>query len=136
MELSPGTTVFHRIGTDVVRIPRIQALHERYGNQFLNRVYTAFEQQYCLTSARHLHSRLAGRWAAKEAVTKALGTGWRGIGYREIEVVRKPSGEPTVCLHGRAALRVAPYGQLEWQLSFSHDGDYAVATVLLVGTLS
>lgn len=133
MELPDGTTLFHRIGTDVVHIPRILSLYERFGTQFLERVYTEGEQRYCLAAKAHLASRLAGRWAAKEAVTKALGTGWRGIGYRDIEIIRRESGEPTVALHARAAARMAGYEGVEWQVSFSHDREYAVATVLLVG---
>jgi len=135
MEPSPHAGLFHRIGTDVVFIPRIGALFERYGSQFLKRVYTEGEVRYCLASAAHRDSRLAGRWAAKEAVTKVLGTGWRGIGYRDIEIVRLASGEPTIALHARAAARVAAYHNLQWQVSFSHDRDYAVATVLLVGSI-
>lgn len=135
MELPDGTPIFHRTGIDLVHIPRIQSLLERYGKQFLNRVYTEGEQQYCLAARMHTASRLAGRWAAKEAVTKALGTGWRGVGYRDIEVVRLCSGEPTICLHSRAAARVAAYRQLDWQVSFSHDRDYAVATVSLIGVV-
>jgi holo-[acyl-carrier protein] synthase len=133
VELTDGTAIFHRIGTDVVFIPRIEALFERYGTQFLARVYTEAEWRYCLSSKPHRASRLAGRWAAKEAVSKILGTGWRGIGYRDIEVVRLESGEPTIALHARAAARVAGYHHLDWQVSFSHDREYAVATVLLVG---
>lgn len=126
---------FYRIGTDLVHIPRIHALVDRFGSQFLNRVYTEAEQHYCLASRAHLSARLAGRWAAKEAVTKALGTGWRGVGYRDIEVVRHVSGEPAIQLHNRAATLVSSYAQVSWQVSFSHDRDYAISTVLLVGML-
>jgi holo-[acyl-carrier protein] synthase len=124
---------FYRIGTDLVHIPRIQALYERFGSQFLSRVYTEAEQRYCLAAKAHLFARLAGRWAAKEAVTKALGTGWRGLGYRDVEVIRQVSGEPSIQLHNRAAAMVASYAQVSWQVSFSHDKDYAISTVLLVG---
>ncbi|MBW4697358.1 MAG: holo-ACP synthase [Aphanocapsa lilacina HA4352-LM1] len=126
-------TFLHRIGTDLVHIPRIEGMLERYGQQFLNRVYTEGEQHYCLASKPHRANRLAGRWAAKEAVTKALGTGWRGVGYCDIEVVRLGTGEPTIRLRGRAALLVERYGRLDWQVSFSHDREYAVATVSVIG---
>lgn len=126
---------FYRIGTDLVHIPRIQALYERFGSQFLGRVYTEGEQRYCLAAKPHLFARLAGRWAAKEAVTKALGTGWRGLGYRDVEVIRQASGEPTIQLHNRAAAMIGGYAQVSWQVSFSHDKDYAISTVLLVGML-
>lgn len=127
-----------RLGTDVVYIPRIQAAIDRFGDRFLQRVYTPSEQHDCGygkdTSRRPSINQLAGRWAAKEAVTKALGTGWRGLGYTDIEIQRQPSGAPTVCLHRAAAEMVLPWGELQWNLSLSHDGDYAIATALLVCT--
>lgn len=125
-----------RLGTDVVYIPRIQAALSRFGDRFLQRVYTPSEQQDCgygqSSSCRPSIHRLAGRWAAKEAIAKALETEWRGLGYTDIEIIRLPSGAPTVALHGRAAAIVSRWQESQWQLSMSHDGDYAVATVLLV----
>lgn len=73
---------------------------------------------------------LAGRWAAKEAVVKALGTGWQGIRYTDVEIQRQPNGAPTVCLYAAAAQMAAECRQ--WQLTLSHDGDYATATALLL----
>jgi len=125
-----------RLGTDVVYIPRIQAAIDRFGDRFLQRVYTPTEQQDCGygkdTSRRPSINQLAGRWAAKEAVAKALGTGWRGFGYTDIEIRRQPSGAPTVHLHRAAAEMVRDSGEDQWHLSLSHDGDYAIATALLV----
>jgi holo-[acyl-carrier protein] synthase len=126
-----------RLGTDIVYIPRIQAAVERFGDRFLNRVYTPIEQYDCGYAIdsynRPLIHRLAGRWAAKEAVAKALAIGWRGIGYTEIEIQRQTSGAPAVYLHGRAAALVATWSKdLSWQLSLSHDRDYAIATVILI----
>ena len=128
-----------RLGTDIVYIPRIQAAINRFGDRFLQRVYTPAEQYDCgyqQPSINPLASRsinqLAGRWAAKEAVVKALGTGWRGVGYTDIEIERELSGAPSVYLNKRAAIIVAPWGESEWQLSLSHDQDYAIATALLI----
>ncbi len=125
-----------QIGTDIVHISRIVAVVEQFGKHFLDKVYTPQEQQDCHRSARQVSARLAGRWAAKEAVVKALGTGWRGVGYRDVEIVRQPSGAPTIALHNRALALVQQRQQTswEWQLSFSHDGDYAIATALFCQT--
>lgn len=126
-----------RLGTDIVCIPRIQAVVERFGDRFLNRVYTSVEQYdcgYAIDSyTRPSIDQLAGRWAAKEAVAKALATGWQGVSYTEIEIRRQTSGAPTVYLHGRAAALVATWNEdFSWQLSLSHDRDYAIATAILI----
>jgi holo-[acyl-carrier protein] synthase len=130
------------LGTDIVYIPRIQGALEKYGDRFIQRVYTEGEQKDCqgenvskstICTAkmnRVFSNRFAGRWAAKEAVVKALGTGWRGICYTEIEIRRLANGAPQVYLHGAAAAIVAPWGQCQWQLSLSHDRDYSVATAI------
>jgi len=136
-----------RLGTDVVYVPRIQATLERFGERFLQRVYTPAEQKDCWQSAvaiapsleweaadRRTNApiqRLAGRWAAKEAIVKALGTGWQGVRYRDVEIQRQSSGAPMVKLYGAAAQRLSDWQQPQWQLSLSHDGDYAIATVIL-----
>jgi holo-[acyl-carrier protein] synthase len=132
-----------RLGTDIVYIPRIQSLLERFGDRFLQRVYTPCEQENCHCSAEYkigTIQQLAGRWAAKEAVVKALGTGWRGISYTDIEIRRCSSGAPFVTLHNKAATIVAglvessllPVASPQWQVSLSHDGDYAIATAIFV----
>ena len=127
-----------RLGTDIVYIPRIQAALDRFGDRFLQRVYTRVEQLDCgyIQASRHpldySINQLAGRWAAKESVAKALRTGWRGVGYTDIEIRRELSGAPSVHLHGRARATVVAWGGSEWQLSLSHDQDYAIATALLV----
>ncbi|MEM6446960.1 MAG: holo-ACP synthase [Cyanobacteria bacterium P01_D01_bin.123] len=132
----PGAIIDMRLGADVAYVPRFAAGWQRFGDRFLTKIYTQAERDYCLRSAPHTVSRLAGRWAAKEAAVKALGTGWRGVGYRDIEVVRRASGEPRICLHGRAELLlrgwVGTSGSWEWRLSFSHDRDYAFATAILL----
>lgn len=128
-----------RLGTDIVYIPRIQAAVDRFGDRFLQRVYTPTEQHDCgytqetdSSLASVSINQLAGRWAAKEAVAKALGTGWRGVGYTDIEIRRDRSGAPSVYLHNRAAIIVTAWGKSEWQLSLSHDRDYAISTALLI----
>ena len=123
-----------RLGTDIVYIPRIQATIERFGNRFLQRVYTPAEQLDSALSSpnRTTINKLAGRWAAKEAVVKALGTGWRGVGYTDIEIRRSQTGVPIVHLQGRAMVLLSAFLEVQWQLSLSHDGDYAIATAILV----
>ncbi len=125
-----------RVGTDIVYIPRIQALFTRFGDRFLQRVYTPNEQKSCGVSneiTRMVINKLAGRWAAKEAVVKALGTGWRGIGYTDVEICRHQNGVPFVVLHNNALEIVAKWELDNYcQLSLSHDGDYATATAIFV----
>ncbi|AFY87211.1 MULTISPECIES: holo-ACP synthase [Chroococcidiopsis] len=125
-----------RLGTDIIYIPRIEKVIGQFGDRFLQRVYTPNELLDCRyeqnAPSRNVMNKLAGRWAAKEAVVKALGTGWLGVGYTDVEICRQPSGVPTVQLHARALAMVDSWGQLQWQLSLSHDGDYAIATAILV----
>ncbi len=118
-------------GIDMVEIPRIQQSVDRYGQRFLDRVYTAAEQAYCLRKRKAAES-LAARFAAKEAGAKALGTGIsHGVNWLEIEVVREPSGRPTLQFHGRAAQIAAHFGVARAALSITHTGDLAMASVLL-----
>jgi holo-[acyl-carrier protein] synthase len=137
-----------RLGTDIVHIPRIAAALDRFGDRFLQRIYTLAEQQDCgylqsptnyyLTpylaplTAQTSINQLAERWAAKEAVAKALSTGFRALSYTDIEIRRQPSGAPQVFLYGTAADLAASWGECQWQLSLSHDRDYCIATALLV----
>lgn len=125
-----------RLGTDIVYIPRIEKVVEQFSDRFLRRVYTPNELLDCRyeqnSPSRNAIDKLAGRWAAKEAVVKALETGWLGVGYTDVEICRQSSGVPTVQLHGRALKIVEFWGQVQWQLSLSHDGDYAIATAILV----
>jgi len=110
-------------GIDLVEIGRIQHSVERFGARFLNKVYTAAEQAYCLAKRNSAES-LAARFAAKEAGAKALGTGMsHGVTWLEIEVVREAGGRPTLRFYGRAAERAA--------LSLTHTADLAMASVVL-----
>ncbi len=111
------------LGIDIIKVDRIRASLERFGARFTNRVLTPAEQRY----VRDRPETMAGRWAAKEAVSKVLGLGVRGIGWRDIEIERLPTGQPAVRLHGRAAARAAQLGMGRIAVTISHEADYAVA---------
>ena len=118
-------------GIDLVEIARIQQSVERFGQRFLNRVYTETEQAYCLRKRKAAES-LAARFAAKEAGAKALGTGIsRGVNWLEIEVIREPGGRPSLRFHGRAAEIAGQLGVAHAALSLTHTGDLAMASVVL-----
>jgi holo-[acyl-carrier protein] synthase len=114
------------VGVDIIEIGRIQAALDRHGERFLGRVYTPLEVAFC----RGRVSELAARFAAKEAVMKALGTGARGVAWREIEVLPNHRGKPLVYLHGRAAARAERIGLAGVDISMSHSRDYAVTFVV------
>ena len=114
-------------GVDIIEISRVKRVLERYGQRFLDRVYTAREIAYCRGRAPNL----AARFAAKEATMKALGTGVRGVGWKDIEVIRHESGAPSVMLHGRGKRRAQRLGVRDISLSLSHSRDYAVAFVVV-----
>jgi len=111
---------------DIIEIERIEAVLQRHGERFLQRVYTPKEQAYC----RGRVPELAVRFAAKEAVSKALGTGLRGIAWQEMEILGDKRGKPLVYLHGRAKARAEELGLSEFAISLSHSRDYAVAFVM------
>jgi holo-[acyl-carrier protein] synthase len=111
------------LGIDIIRVDRIRASLERFGARFTNRVLTPAERRY----VRDRPETMAGRWAAKEAVSKVLGLGVRGIGWRDIEIERLPTGQPAVRLHGRAAARAEQLGMGRIAVSITHESDYAVA---------
>lgn len=113
-------------GVDIIEIPRIKQVLDRYGQRFLNRVFTPAEIAYCRGRAPNL----AGRFAAKEAAMKALGTGVRGVSWKDIEVIRADSGAPSLRLHGRAEKRAERLQMSEMSLSISHSREYAVAFVV------
>jgi holo-[acyl-carrier protein] synthase len=118
-------------GIDLVEIHRIKATMDRYGERFLNKVYTAAEQAYCLAK-RNAAESLAARFAAKEAAAKALGTGIsHGVTWLEIEVVREPGGRPSLLFHGRAAEIARRLHARRAALSITHTKDLAMASVLL-----
>jgi holo-[acyl-carrier protein] synthase len=119
-----------RIGTDICSIKRVEEAYGRFGEKFLSKIFTKSEIDIVLAHAPHTVTRIAGRFAAKEAVSKALGTGWYGVGWKEVEILRSPSGEPYVVLHERAAAVAARRGLTSWQVSISHEREYAVAFVV------
>ena len=114
------------VGIDIVRVDRIRRTLGRFGARFSRRVLSERERAY----VRDRPETFAGRWAAKEAVSKVLGLGVRGIGWRDIEVERLPTGQPAVRLHGRAAARAEQLAMGRIALSISHERDYAVAIAL------
>lgn len=121
-------------GIDIVETARIAALVEAHGEQFLERCFTPAERAYAESGKRRRIERYSVRFAAKEAVLKALGTGWRdGIGWRDVEVLRLPSGEPRVLLSGRCAQVENDLGVTEWHTSLSHTQHYAVASAIAWG---
>lgn len=119
------------IGTDLVAVGRVAQLVARYGERFMQRVFTAREQADCSGGSEETRmNSLAARWAAKEATAKALGTGFGPVNHLEIEVVRDEQGCPHVCLHGRAAELAQARGLNRWAVSLSHDGGLALAFVV------
>ena len=111
------------LGLDIIRVDRIREALERFGERFVGRVLTPAEARY----VRGRPETFAGRWAAKEAVSKVLGLGVRGIGWRDIEIERLPTGQPAVRLHGRAAARADQLGLDRVAVSITHEREYALA---------
>ncbi|HET7678153.1 MAG TPA: holo-ACP synthase [Candidatus Limnocylindrales bacterium] len=118
------------LGIDIIKVERIRAALERHGRRFSRRVLTEHEQAY----VRDRPETFAGRWAAKEAVSKVLGLGVRGVGWRDIEIVRLPTGQPAVRLSGRALRRADQLGLGRVAVSISHEREYAVAIAFGVRT--
>jgi holo-[acyl-carrier protein] synthase len=119
------------LGVDMEEITRVGEAITRHGRHFLERIFTAAEIAYC---ERHRDSveRYAGRFAAKEATMKALGTGWsKGVRWIDIEVTRPPGSRPTIILHGAARERAERMGMRQISLSITHTGNLALAEVIL-----
>ena len=120
------------LGTDIADIERLKTIYERYGLSFLRKILTQAELQ--AGEGRHLPAYAAGRFAAKEAAVKALGTGFaHGIGLRHIEVLNNESGAPCLNLKDAALKRAKALGARKFFVSISHEKRYAVATVILEG---
>jgi holo-[acyl-carrier protein] synthase len=118
-------------GIDIAEVPRIRQSIERFGDRFLQRIFTAGEIRYC-DSKMNRFERYAARFAAKEAAMKALGTGWNhGIRWRDCEVVRMPGGRPTIAFHGKAGEFAAKLGMKNAALSITHTAEQAIAQVIL-----
>lgn len=119
------------LGVDISEVPRIRAAAERYGERFLHRVFTEAEIAYCRSKANQ-YERFAARFAAKEAAMKAIGTGLRGgITWHDFEVVREPSGRPTLAFHGVAAKAAERLKVRRSSLSITHTEQIAMAQVIL-----
>jgi len=116
----------HEVGVDLIDIERIEAILERFPDRFRSRVLTSAEARYCGRRAE----RIAGRWAAKEAISKVLGLGVRGVGWREIEILPNWAGAPQVRLHARAAARAAAMQLEDVTVSISHERRMAVAVAV------
>jgi holo-[acyl-carrier protein] synthase len=120
-------------GIDIAEVPRIADSITRFGDRFLNRIFTVGERRYCDSKANR-DERYAARFAAKEAAMKAIGTGWsHGVAWCDIEVVRLPGGRPTIQFHRRAAEFAAELGTKNISLSLTHSKEYAIAQVILEG---
>jgi holo-[acyl-carrier protein] synthase len=119
------------LGIDVTEVERIGAAIERFGRRFIERIYTDAEIRYCESKLNKLE-RFAGRFAAKEAAMKAIGTGWKlGVAWRDFEVRREPSGRPTIAFSGKAAEFAQRLGVRRASLSISHTAEQAIAQVIL-----
>lgn len=120
-------------GIDLAEVPRIREAIERYGDRFVHRIYTAGEIAYVESKANRFE-RYAGRFAAKEAGMKAIGTGWKGgVRWQDFEVSNLPSGRPTLRLHGEAARRAEKMGVKTISLSITHTAELGMAHVILEG---
>jgi holo-[acyl-carrier protein] synthase len=118
-------------GIDIAEVPRIRQSIARFGDRFLQRIYTAGEIRYCDSKANRAE-RYAARFAAKEAAMKALGTGWsHGVRWQDCEVTRLPGGRPTIEFHGKAGEIAAQLGVNHAALSLSHTAEQAIAQVIL-----
>jgi len=118
-----------RTGIDLCEISRLRDAIERHGERFLARIFTATEREQCGEN----YASLAARFAAKEAVAKALGTGLGPIAFTEIEIIRGEQREPRLRLHGKALAKANELKLTEWALSLSHTQAYAMASVVATG---
>jgi holo-[acyl-carrier protein] synthase len=116
----------YRVGVDIIEIDRVREVIDRWGARFLHRIYTEAEIDLC----RGRVPELAVRFAGKEAVMKALGTGRRGVSWRDVEILANRRRAPLVILQGRARRRARKLGIKELAISLSHSRDHAVASVV------
>src|SRR6516162_1748514 len=121
------------VGIDIIEVARIEASYQKFGERFLNRILLPGEINYCL-SHRAPGPFLAARFAAKEAISKAFGTGIGAqLGWQDMEIRHKESGEPFVVMHGKGAELFAARGAQRLHISITHTEDYAAATAVLEG---
>jgi holo-[acyl-carrier protein] synthase len=118
-------------GIDIVETARIRRLVEDHAEHFLDRCFTPAEQAYCSANPKRYFEHLAGRFAAKEAVMKVLGTGWRGgIAWTDIEVLKEESGQPKIALSGECLQIANQMGISKWHISISHIETHATASAI------
>jgi holo-[acyl-carrier protein] synthase len=118
-------------GIDIVETERIRRMAQDHGQRFLDRCFTPAEQAYCQRNERRCHEHLAGRFAAKEAILKVLGTGWSGgIAWTDIEILPHRSGQPLVTLTGETATVANRLGITRWHISISHIETHATASAI------
>ena len=131
---NPASGAILGIGTDIIECARIAQMIEKHGELFLTRVYTAQEIAYC-SGRKAANQHYAGRWAAKEAVLKALGTGWaHGIHWTDVEVVNEQGGKPNIVLDGQAREICRQQGIEHMLISISHCRNYATAYATALGS--
>ena len=128
--LHPPQGVNIAVGIDIIEVARVRKVYEHHRERFLKRVFTEREVQQCRGKA----TRLAGRFAAKEAISKALGTGIHGVAWREMEVVQLRSGRPTVRLHGNAKQRAELLGLSAFDVSMADLVEFSIAIAVAVQT--
>ncbi|HEU5228137.1 MAG TPA: holo-ACP synthase [Ktedonobacteraceae bacterium] len=128
--LHPPQGVNIAVGIDIIEVARVRKVYEHHGERFLRRVFTEHEIQQCRGKA----TRLAGRFAAKEAISKALGTGIHGVAWREMEVVQLRSGRPSVRLHGNAKRRAELLGLSAFDVSIADLVEFSIAIAVAVQT--
>ena len=128
--LLPPQGVNIAVGIDIIEVERVRKVYEHHGERFLKRVFTEAEVRQCRGKA----NRLAGRFAAKEAISKALGTGLHGVSWREMEVVQLRSGRPTVTLHGNAKRRAQFLGISAFDVSIADLKDFSIAIAVAIQT--
>jgi holo-[acyl-carrier protein] synthase len=121
-----------RVGFDLVQISSVAQSLEVFGETYAHRIFTEGELHYARSGSNMVAQRLAARFAAKEAVMKALQLAEAGVGWRDIEVIKRTNGDCDIALHGRAADAADAAGAQQIQLSMSHDGDYAGANVCVL----
>ncbi len=122
----------YKVGTDLASPKRIAKTYAEFGDKFLDRILTEKEKEYVLSEKAHMITRLTARYAAKEAVSKALGTGIReGINFKDIEVVRGEKNAPSIKLYGEAAREAEKQDLTNWSVSISHEDILVVATVIV-----
>ena len=118
-------------GIDIVETARIRKLVDDHGQHFLDRVFTPAEQSYCSLNPKRYYEHLAGRFAAKEAVLKVIGTGWRGgIAWTDVEVTKESSGQPKIALTGECRRIARQQGISRWHISISHIETHATASAI------